>query len=230
LAYGGLGLVWVTLWLPLVSDRSPSSAKLAATKAARAARAAEAAPSPAGIRAAGTPEAPAPPAAASAVAAAADAAPPGGERIANGDGGGSETSAAAAALALPVQTVALEERSGTGGGEAAAAPDGPEARATGGGRRGAPREGGVLEGFLAVPWKEYATNGQIWSIAAAHMSHNWGLYVLLAWLPTYFVQEFNLTLGESSGASVVPWVAGAISGNMAGLGADFLVKKARKEV
>lgn len=50
------------------------------------------------------------------------------------------------------------------------------------------REGGVLGGFRDVPWKEYATNGQIWSIAAAHMSHNWGLYVMLAWLPTYFNQ------------------------------------------
>lgn len=48
--------------------------------------------------------------------------------------------------------------------------------------------GGVLGGFRDVPWKEYATNGQIWSIAAAHMSHNWGLYVMLAWLPTYFNQ------------------------------------------
>lgn len=49
-------------------------------------------------------------------------------------------------------------------------------------------EGGVWEGFLAVPWKKYATNGQIWTVCAAHMSHNWGLYVLLAWLPTYYVQ------------------------------------------
>ncbi|CAN0116474.1 unnamed protein product [Laminaria digitata] len=85
--------------------------------------------------------------------------------------------------------------------------------------------GGILKGFGDVPWKAYATNGQIWSIASAHMSHNWGLYVMLAWLPTYFNQEFNLTLGQSSGASVIPWVAGAVSGNIAGLGADALVKK-----
>ena len=39
------------------------------------------------------------------------------------------------------------------------------------------------------------------------------------------MQEFNLTLGQSSGASVIPWVAGAVSGNIAGLGADAIVKK-----
>lgn len=187
LAYGGLGLAWVALWLPLVSDRSPSSSKLA-----KAARAARAAPALEGIPAAGTPEAPSTPstAAAAIATATADTAPPGAGRIANGDGGSGGDSSNGAALPLQVETVALDKLSWAGGGgTAAAAPDGSVSGVSGGAGGGrVPREGGVLEGFLAVPWKEYATNGQIWSIAAAHMSHNWGLYVLLAWLPTYFVQ------------------------------------------
>lgn len=43
------------------------------------------------------------------------------------------------------------------------------------------------------------------------------------------LQVFNLSLEQSSGASVAPWVAGAIIANMAGLSSDFLVKKARRE-
>lgn len=47
------------------------------------------------------------------------------------------------------------------------------------------------------------------------------------WVPTHTqTQEFNLSLGQSSGASVIPWVAGAVTGNMAGWGADALVNKA----
>lgn len=46
--------------------------------------------------------------------------------------------------------------------------------------------GDIIGGIQGVPWKAYATNGQIWSIASAHMAHNWGLYVMLAWLPTYY--------------------------------------------
>lgn len=38
-------------------------------------------------------------------------------------------------------------------------------------------------------------------------------------------QEFSLSLGQSSGASVLPWVAGAVTGNMAGWAADTLVNK-----
>ncbi|CAM9951251.1 unnamed protein product, partial [Ectocarpus sp. 13 AM-2016] len=195
--YGALGLAWVALWLPLVSDK-PSSPASAADDAetpdvsATTANAGRIRPG----RDAGEgalPSATPPPPAALVGA---------GEKTgvgvgsANGGSGG----------ALPVETVALE---GEEGGGAVAGEGG----------------GGVWEGFRAVPWKEYVTNGQIWSIAAAHMAHNWGLYVLLAWLPTYFVQEFNLTLEQSSGASVLPWVVGAVAGNMAGSGADLLVKK-----
>lgn len=50
----------------------------------------------------------------------------------------------------------------------------------------------VVGEFRDVPWKEYATSRQIWSIAGAHMAHNWGLYVMLAWLPTYFSQVSTL--------------------------------------
>eukprot|EP00903_Cladosiphon_okamuranus_P014884 g13783.t1 len=201
LAYGGLGLAWVALWLPLVADRNPSSSAAAAAEAATAAEAEAEAEAEITQVEAET------------------------RRSENGqlagvfagdgagvnlNGVGSSSSSSSATPPFPVETVVLEERSSQ------------EDTGDGGGGE---KEGGILEGFLAVPWKVYATNGQIWSIASAHMAHNWGLYVLLAWLPTYFVQEFNLTLEQSSGASVQPWVVGAIVGNVAGQSADFLVNK-----
>lgn len=57
-----------------------------------------------------------------------------------------------------------------------------------GARQGRQEGPGMLRGFQSVPWKAYATDGQILTITAAHMAHNWGLYVMLAWLPTYFSQ------------------------------------------
>ncbi|CBN74929.1 Similar to transporters, possibly for inorganic phosphate [Ectocarpus siliculosus] len=202
LAYGALGLAWIALWLPLVSDkpRSPASAADAAETPDASATTASAGRIRPGRDAGGGVVSSATPSPQAALAGAGEKAAVG-VGSANGGSGG----------ALPVETVALE---GEEGGGAAAGEGG----------------GGVLEGFRAVPWKEYVTNGQIWSIAAAHMAHNWGLYVLLAWLPTYFVQEFNLTLEQSSGASVLPWVVGAVAGNMAGSGADLLVKKGMLEV
>lgn len=47
-------------------------------------------------------------------------------------------------------------------------------------------------------------------------AHNYGLYVLLAWLPTYFSQTYGLDLKASSTLSVAPWVAAAVVSNLAG--------------
>eukprot|EP00611_Tribonema_gayanum_P021218 TRINITY_DN4032_c0_g1_i2.p1 TRINITY_DN4032_c0_g1~~TRINITY_DN4032_c0_g1_i2.p1 ORF type:complete len:447 (+),score=82.74 TRINITY_DN4032_c0_g1_i2:461-1801(+) len=82
---------------------------------------------------------------------------------------------------------------------------------------------GAIDSLKAVPWRDFCTDKNIWAIAGAHMAHNWGLYVMLAWLPTYFNQEFGLTLSESSSASVLPWVVGAFVGNGAGWLADYLI-------
>ncbi|TFJ88729.1 hypothetical protein NSK_000298 [Nannochloropsis salina CCMP1776] len=69
---------------------------------------------------------------------------------------------------------------------------------------------------------------QILSPSAAHvgltsLAHNYGLYVLLAWLPTYFSQTYGLDLKQSSVLSVAPWIAAAIVSNLAGWGADTLI-------
>lgn len=47
-------------------------------------------------------------------------------------------------------------------------------------------------------------------------AHNYGLYVLLAWLPTYFSQTYGLDLKASSTMAVAPWVAAAVVSNLAG--------------
>lgn len=202
LAYGGLGLAWVTLWLPLVSDRNPSSSAAAATAAAESTAAARAA------------------AAEIAEAGAKTRIKENGKLTEESAGGGASGAASAnhngdgsrapPPPALPVETVVvLEERSSQEGGD-------------GGGEV---KEGSVLEGFLAVPWKEYATNGQIWSIAAAHMAHNWGLYVLLAWLPTYFVQVRHRARARELASS--PHESTAVLCSLRPLGAGFVFSLGR---
>ncbi len=40
----------------------------------------------------------------------------------------------------------------------------------------------------ALPWKQARASRALWAAAAAHSANNWGLYVSLAWLPTFFSQ------------------------------------------
>lgn len=103
------------------------------------------------------------------------------------------------ARSMPVETVAVTpsnarlvtgaEQRGVDGKEGIRDSQGKAPPVVEGARQGR-QEGSsdMLRGFQSVPWKAYATDGQILTITAAHMAHNWGLYVMLAWLPTYFSQ------------------------------------------
>ena len=51
---------------------------------------------------------------------------------------------------------------------------------------------------------------------AAHSAHNWGLYVSLAWLPTFFSASYDMDLSESALYSVLPYVSGALASAGAG--------------
>ncbi|GAB5036511.1 anion transporter chloroplastic-like [Nannochloropsis oceanica] len=81
----------------------------------------------------------------------------------------------------------------------------------------------VGEKLTSVPWADFVRSPALWAVTFAHMAHNYGLYVLLAWLPTYFSQTYQLDLGQSSTLSVAPWIAAAVVSNLAGWGADYLI-------
>lgn len=84
---------------------------------------------------------------------------------------------------------------------------------------------GAVDGLNELPWKEALESKALWAAAAAHSSNNWGLYVSLAWLPTFFVQSYNMDLGQSAMYSLLPYIAGVVSSYGAGVAADTVLEK-----
>lgn len=78
----------------------------------------------------------------------------------------------------------------------------------------------VLGGLKDAPWGTMLASKEVQSIAVAHAVQNFGLYINLAWLPSFFNQKYHLSVDDSSLSSVLPWVAGAIMGPLAGSLAD----------
>lgn len=76
-----------------------------------------------------------------------------------------------------------------------------------------------------VPWIEILTCKEVSAVAVAHAVQNFGLYINLAWLPTYFYQSYGLSVDDSSFASVGPWVGAAALGVISGSLADVAMKK-----
>ena len=76
-----------------------------------------------------------------------------------------------------------------------------------------------------IPWKRLLTEPAVWAIFVAHFCSNWSLYVLLAWLPTYFKTTFSVSLVDAGLLSAAPWLSYFV---MANVGAHFAARMIRR--
>jgi len=56
-------------------------------------------------------------------------------------------------------------------------------------------EGGVSKTPVSdIPWKLILSKAPVWALIISHFCHNWGTFILLTWMPTYYNQVINLCL------------------------------------
>ncbi len=77
----------------------------------------------------------------------------------------------------------------------------------------------------SIPWKLILSKKPVWALITSHFCHNWGTFILLTWMPTYYNQVLGLDLKSSGFFSVLPWITMAISANVGGWIADTLIAK-----
>jgi ACS family sodium-dependent inorganic phosphate cotransporter len=83
------------------------------------------------------------------------------------------------------------------------------------------------EAPAAIPWGRLMRLPCVWAIVMGHFCANWTLYVLLAWLPTYFKATFGVTIVNAGLLSGAPWLVAFLSANVAGHIADELLRRGR---
>jgi ACS family sodium-dependent inorganic phosphate cotransporter len=84
-----------------------------------------------------------------------------------------------------------------------------------------PRKGSWSE----VPWRKLLATPAVWALISNHFCSNWGLYVLLTWLPSYFKAFKETGIGAAGWYSAAPWVILFIIANLSGVIADRMVKR-----
>ncbi len=82
-------------------------------------------------------------------------------------------------------------------------------------------------GARAIPWGRILRTPAVWAIITNHFANNWTLYVLLAWLPSYFKATFNVSLASAGLLSAAPPMATFLMANLAGNAADRLLRQGR---
>ncbi|KAK4359513.1 hypothetical protein RND71_021742 [Anisodus tanguticus] len=81
------------------------------------------------------------------------------------------------------------------------------------------------EPVKSIPWKLILSKPPVWALIVSHFCHNWGTFILLTWMPTYYHQVLKFNLTESGLYAVLPWLTMAVSANIGGWIADSLVRK-----
>ncbi|MCJ7814600.1 MAG: ACS family MFS transporter, partial [Xanthomonadales bacterium] len=74
-----------------------------------------------------------------------------------------------------------------------------------------------------IPWRRILRQKPVWAIIVAHFCNNWGLYVLLAWLPSYFSSQLGINLRAVWIYVSLPWIANFLVANLAGWLGDQMV-------
>jgi len=88
---------------------------------------------------------------------------------------------------------------------------------------GNPSSSGAEADDRKVPWRRILGQKPVWAIIVAHFCNNWGLYVLLAWLPSYFSSQLGINLRAVWIYVSLPWIVNFLVANLAGWIGDRLV-------
>ena len=52
----------------------------------------------------------------------------------------------------------------------------------------------------AIPWRQLLSRAPVWALIVCHFCHNWGTFILLTWMPTYYNQAGRRGGGGGAGA------------------------------
>jgi len=56
------------------------------------------------------------------------------------------------------------------------------------------------EPVKTIPWKLILSKPPVWALIVSHFCHNWGTFILLTWMPTYYNQVILDTKFSASGS------------------------------
>ncbi|CAI7795819.1 unnamed protein product [Closterium sp. NIES-54] len=94
-----------------------------------------------------------------------------------------------------------------------------------GGEGGPHLEGSEPLRLSTIPWRLLLSKAPVWAIIICHFCHNWGVFILLTWMPTYYHDVLGFNLTESGLFAVLPWLTMAIASNVGGWIADTLIAR-----
>lgn len=51
----------------------------------------------------------------------------------------------------------------------------------------------LKEPVTSIPWRLILSKAPVWALIISHFCHNWGTFILLTWMPTYYNQVIAIS-------------------------------------
>ncbi|MCC7412500.1 MAG: ACS family MFS transporter [Gammaproteobacteria bacterium] len=76
-----------------------------------------------------------------------------------------------------------------------------------------------------IPWRMLLSKPAVGALVFNHFCSNWALYVLLAWLPSYFRSAHGVSIASAGLYAAAPWLTMFLVSNFAGWLADAMLRR-----
>jgi ACS family sodium-dependent inorganic phosphate cotransporter len=76
-----------------------------------------------------------------------------------------------------------------------------------------------------VPLRLLLSKPPVWALVINHFCSNWSLYMLMAWLPSYFRTTLGLSIAQAGLAAAAPWLSMLVMSNVAAWIADRAINR-----
>lgn len=76
-----------------------------------------------------------------------------------------------------------------------------------------------------IPWRKLFSQPAVWALMVNGFSSAWTLYVLLAWLPSYFRKVHDMNVMSAGFYSAAPWLTMFLFVNLGGWTSDMLIRR-----
>lgn len=76
-----------------------------------------------------------------------------------------------------------------------------------------------------MPWRALLAIPMVRAFIVAHFCHNWALYILVSWLPSYFHEHLGLGMQQAGFYSALPWVTNFMALLAGGTAGDALIAR-----
>jgi ACS family sodium-dependent inorganic phosphate cotransporter len=82
----------------------------------------------------------------------------------------------------------------------------------------------IMITIKSAPWSEMVQSAGVQAIIFAHAANNVGLYINLAWAPTFYAEQYGMNVRDSAFFAVLPCIAGVAGGLISGSLADRIIQ------